>query len=535
MAGRLLAAFAVVTAIVLAPTASALPGEGTVLAEEGFVVSGPLRTDISSGGVAWDAPSSLTLDGSAASLRMTLYSYSEVHVANPLTGGFSYWRGEEPRVIEATDAVLVLDAIQPGAQITAYGEALDAQAVLRGASIRGFEERTLSTTPAETTGGDLRGNFYLVLEDVITADSDDVEFHASDAIGLYVWNATVVIDGEPYQTGVSSQSSTSSLPVQNVRETRYVWAVLELDGADLNIAGDHAVVGGATVFEIDGKVRANRADADFTVDRVQRTSAKATFLLDGAVTLVPYRVSAGSTGIASGEPVSADPTLAATVRGDIRDLSAGAAQVRDPRVAAGAAAGGVILLSFLGWALYTRLAKPVLLDNDVRAEIYRIVCASPGIGAREVHRQSGRSWGTVVYHLRQLEKHSLIKSKRFGRLRNFYENHGKWGGQEAMLAVLKGRKTIQIARAIAANPGLHQELLVNATGLPQSTVSYRVKRLREAGLVEERREARFSSYFPTPDLERLLVVRSAMPDEGGDDADEPERPAATATEGTPAS
>ena len=163
-------------------------------------------------------------------------------------------------------------------------------------------------------------------------------------------------------------------------------------------------------------------------------------------------------------------------------------------------------ISFFAAAMYTRLSKPDILDNDVRSRIYDIIRENPGISAREVHRRSEQSWGTVVYHLRQLERHHLVVSRALGRTRNYYENHGKYRGMEVQLACLQSDRARVLARAIAGTPGITQEQLALASGFPQPTTSYYVRKLKQAGLVVEQREGRYVKYVPHADLPRFIAM-----------------------------
>lgn len=531
MAERLLLAFAIV--ILLTPLAAASPGDGDVVAEGSLRlvgdVSGRLGDD---GGFALVSPAGASIQGTADHVKVTLDGIKKTRVTSPLGAPVDRNEGLQEETFEADGASVELDDVREGAYILVFSDGGSGRFELDGAELRGFEQRTVVPVPFDVAEDD-GDYFHFSPRDVITADATSGSYAAAGSLKMFIWNADVVIAGRHFETGVLESETTGPLPGDSVRETRYVWAIVEIQGAMLDIAGDHAVVADALGYDLDGRLTAGRADVDFVVDGVDRTAQDAAFALRGVVTVAPERVAGAgqtracdiSTSDGTAPCSESDAATAANVRGEILEITAGAVRVRDPDTLAAGAAGGVALLAFIGWALYTRLTSPVLLDNDVRAEIYRIVCEAPGIGAREVHRRSGRSWGTVVYHLRQLERHSLVKSRAMGRLRNYYENHGKWAGQENKLAALKGDRTIQIAKAIAETPGIHQELLVQATGLPQSTVSYRIKRLREAGLIEERRDARFASYHPTEDLVRLLEVRGA---------ETAEAPDADAADGAPA-
>lgn len=237
----------------------------------------------------------------------------------------------------------------------------------------------------------------------------------------------------------------------------------------------------------------------------------------GRLTIEPRPVPA-ATSFRDDQGVLYGDAFTATVTGEVAEINlratpvftdspAGAAGIL--AILAGAAAGLAYYwprLAFAAAALYTRLKKPDILDNDVRSHIYDIIRQNPGISARAVHRESAQSWGTVVYHLRQLERHHLVVSRALGRTRNYYENHGKYKGMEVQLACLQSDRALALARAILAQPGITQEQLAVATGFPQPTTSYYVRKLKQAGLVEEQRDGRYAKYQPHADLARYVEL-----------------------------
>lgn len=245
----------------------------------------------------------------------------------------------------------------------------------------------------------------------------------------------------------------------------------------------------------------------------------------GALAITPDPVAEGASYGPEQGPLHAE-TLGATVAGDVASINLRAAPVftDSPAEAAGilailaAGAAGIAYywprLAFAAAAFYTRLKQPDILENDVRSNIYDIIRRNPGISARSVHRESGQSWGTVVYHLRQLERHHLVTSRTLGRTRNYYESQGKYRGMEVQLACLQSERALALARAILERPGITQEQLAEATGFPQPTTSYYVRKLKQAGLVEEQREGRYAKYLPHAELAKYVghaTVGTAAP------------------------
>jgi predicted transcriptional regulator len=106
-------------------------------------------------------------------------------------------------------------------------------------------------------------------------------------------------------------------------------------------------------------------------------------------------------------------------------------------------------------------------------------------------------------------------SRALGRTRNYYENHGKYKGMEAQLACLQSDRARVLARAIVTQPGITQEQLAVAVSFPQPTTSYYVRKLKQAGLIEEQREGRYVRYVPVTDLPRFIQLSESSVTTGG--------------------
>ena len=331
----------------------------------------------------------------------------------------------------------------------------------------------------------------------------------------------LVADGETveYASGVREQNGAG--PAAISEET---WILLTAKSATGSFAASQARLYSAaptlraqsvTFHDADGELRIGVKEYRASEDDVRAT---------GELVLTPGPVPPAGHNGDGVEPVYAS-SFTTRVAGDVESIDLNAASAfMEPAAAAGilgllaigtaAAVYAWQHISFLAAALYTRLNKPDILDNDVRSRIYDIIRDNPGISAREVHRRSEQSWGTVVYHLRQLERHHLVVSRSLGRTRNYYENHGKYRGMEVQLACLQSERARVLARAIVAQPAITQEQLAAASGYPQPTTSYYVRKLKQAGLIEEQREGRYVRYVPHADLPRFIAMSEQSPTVG---------------------
>ncbi|HUR68315.1 MAG TPA: winged helix-turn-helix transcriptional regulator [Candidatus Thermoplasmatota archaeon] len=338
---------------------------------------------------------------------------------------------------------------------------------------------------------------------------------------LLLYGPTLHVVGDSattdYASGVEGIQSAGP-----VTQTEEAWVVMVAESVTGTFHGESARIFSAAptieattaqFLSADGAMRIGLKDYRAHGDDV--TAA-------GALIATPGPVAPGD-GLSDSDSTVYASSFGARVTGDVQsvDLTGSIAFLDTPAQKAGAAAllalvaGAVAYawqhVSFGFAALYTRLNKPDILENDVRNHIYDIIRQHPGISAREVHRQSTQSWGTVVYHLRQLERHHLVVSRALGRTRNYYENHGKYKGMEAQLACLQSERALTLARAIVAQPGITQEQLAAVSGFPQPTTSYYVRKLKQAGLCEEQREGRYVKYVPHVDLPRYIQLSESSP------------------------
>lgn len=165
-----------------------------------------------------------------------------------------------------------------------------------------------------------------------------------------------------------------------------------------------------------------------------------------------------------------------------------------PLAAAVAAAIWGGLCTMLGVALYSRMQSGGdALANDTRRGIYELICASPGITIQKLSNGSHVSYSTASYHLDRLSAARLVVVTRDGNKMRYYRNGGAFSEQErAVLPLLKSAETVAVIDALLASPGTYRARLADALGVSTTTVSWHLKRLRSAGLLEETKDGRQS-------------------------------------------
>ena len=145
--------------------------------------------------------------------------------------------------------------------------------------------------------------------------------------------------------------------------------------------------------------------------------------------------------------------------------------------------------------LYTRLARPDVLGHEDREKLYRLVETQPGIHFHALQRDLGWNTGTLTYHLRVLEKHGFMVSRRDGLYRRFYlsgaaprkevfENQGPTGLRA------------DVMEAVRNQPGISQSDLALGLGANKQTVNYHVKALERAGTIRVEKRGRDTFLYP---------------------------------------
>ena len=189
-------------------------------------------------------------------------------------------------------------------------------------------------------------------------------------------------------------------------------------------------------------------------------------------------------------------------------------------VAAGAAgAAGASLLAALAYfwprlklattllalPLYTRIERTAVLEHEKRDEIYELIRQQPGIHAHEIGEKTQIGWGTTVYHLKLLEQHALVVSKKSGRYKRFFVNTGEYTKKKDAYGALRNDTAKAVADFIVNHPGCSQKELCAALGIQPSLASWHVDKLEGVELVKRVKDGRQVKYFAGPAWESLNV------------------------------
>lgn len=135
--------------------------------------------------------------------------------------------------------------------------------------------------------------------------------------------------------------------------------------------------------------------------------------------------------------------------------------------------------------LYTRLARSDVLQQEKREELHRLITEEPGINYSALKRRTGLPSGVLVHHLRTLERHGFVTSRRDGALRRFASTRAQMPAPAPPPVTPMQRKVLDL---LEREP-MTQRRIAEALGLTQQGANQHVKALERRGLLAIRYEA----------------------------------------------
>lgn len=138
--------------------------------------------------------------------------------------------------------------------------------------------------------------------------------------------------------------------------------------------------------------------------------------------------------------------------------------------------------SAFGLTLFTRIQKPTVLDNRIRADVLALIEAEPGIHVRELRRRLKRAHGTIIHHLRMLVRNNLVAA-RAANGRTCYFPVAIDDAQRDRVLVTSDHR-MAFLRLVAERPNTSLSELARALGLRRQTIHESTKRMQRDGLIE---------------------------------------------------
>jgi predicted transcriptional regulator len=145
-----------------------------------------------------------------------------------------------------------------------------------------------------------------------------------------------------------------------------------------------------------------------------------------------------------------------------------------------------------------------LLALESRRRIYTVVAAAPGLGSREIQRQTGMAWGETTYHLDRLVTAGLVHRESGGH-QDYYFAATVPLGDRTLLRLARSDASRRVLGALLTVSDLTIPDLQERTRLSPGRLSIHLRRFLETGLVQSGRRERFRT-FRIVDRERVVRI-----------------------------
>lgn len=148
-----------------------------------------------------------------------------------------------------------------------------------------------------------------------------------------------------------------------------------------------------------------------------------------------------------------------------------------------------------------------VLGLENRRRVFQLIRSHPGLHLRELERRLPISLGDLRYHVDYLERKGLVNSKSDGYRKTYFSVRDVSVVDRGLLSLLRQKSPRRIILHLLAHDEADAEALGAAVDLSRSTLSFHLKKLREAGLVETRKvEGRHRYRLADPEQTARVLI-----------------------------
>jgi len=146
-----------------------------------------------------------------------------------------------------------------------------------------------------------------------------------------------------------------------------------------------------------------------------------------------------------------------------------------------------------------------------RALLVALVAANPGVHILRASNLLGLNWNTCLHHVRRLEGMGQLTVRKVNGRVCLFDRRGGAASNRLGTLLLRDARNAEVAKVLAASPGINQKALAQRVGIAPSVCHYRLVRLEEAGLVQRANHGREVAVFPTDAMLAALRQSTASP------------------------
>jgi len=126
-----------------------------------------------------------------------------------------------------------------------------------------------------------------------------------------------------------------------------------------------------------------------------------------------------------------------------------------------------------------------VLDLENRRRIYQFVARFQGAHLRAIQKALKLEVGVLQYHLDYLEKNGLVTSRK-EKYRKRYFTKALSPKDKELLSILRQKALRRLLMHILLHPGCTFKDLQELSKVSKSTLSFHLKKIREANLIERK-------------------------------------------------
>lgn len=136
-----------------------------------------------------------------------------------------------------------------------------------------------------------------------------------------------------------------------------------------------------------------------------------------------------------------------------------------------------------------------VLKNPSRLNVFTCIKTSPGTYISEIVEKSGLDRGSVKYHIKTLESQHKIEAYKNGGKTRYFENNFTYSEEEIkVISALQNITNQRIVMKIINDKCNTNIDLAREFGVSRATISWYVKNLKDAGLINETKMGRRTVY-----------------------------------------
>ncbi|MFQ6059815.1 MAG: winged helix-turn-helix transcriptional regulator [Thermoplasmata archaeon] len=148
------------------------------------------------------------------------------------------------------------------------------------------------------------------------------------------------------------------------------------------------------------------------------------------------------------------------------------------------------------------------MELENRRKIFSFVSKNPGAYFREIQKELGLGTGVLEYHLGYLIKKKLLSFEVIGRRKRYYVSKEIPHPDKRTIALMRQKILRRIVMHTILNPNCSFGDLRKEFGISKSTLSFHLKKLEDAEIVESFKRGREKFFRVTNPEETARILIS---------------------------